>query len=135
MSPAAPGPAGPVRKARSADTAAGLKNLHQLIQLRWFAVIGQVFTIEVAHYSLGLPLPLSEMLLVVACLAGYNGVSWLRWRTGHGVQPVELLLALLVDVAVLTVQLYLSGGVGNPFVYLYLLQVTLGAARLPGRHV
>ncbi len=125
----------PARKARAADAAAGLKNLHQLIQLRWFAVIGQLFTIEVAHYSLALPIPLWPMLWVVVCLAGYNLVSWVRWRTGVGVRPIELLLALLVDVGVLTVQLYLSGGVGNPFVFLYLLQVTLGAALLRGHHV
>ncbi len=128
-------PAAPERKARAADAAAGLKNLHQLIQLRWFAVIGQIFTIEVAHYSLALRLPLVQMLLVVGCLALYNAASWLRWRSGLRVRPVELLLALLVDVAVLTVQLYLSGGAGNPFVFLYLLQVTLGAALLRSRHV
>ena len=120
----------PALKARSADAAAGLKNLHQLIQLRWIAVIGQIFTIEVAHYSLNLPLPMREMLLVVACLVVFNVVSFLRWRTGKGVRNVELFLALLVDVAVLTVQLYLSGGASNPFVFLYLLQITLGAALL-----
>ena len=45
------------RNARSADAAAGIKNLQQLIELRWIAVVGQVFTIEMAHYSLGLKLP------------------------------------------------------------------------------
>ena len=78
----------PARKARSADAAAGLQNLHQLIQLRWIAVIGQVFTIEVAHYSLRLPLPLQEMLMVVGALAAFNIASFLRWRTGRGVRNV-----------------------------------------------
>ncbi|MGB3879576.1 MAG: ATP-binding protein [Diaphorobacter nitroreducens] len=125
----------PALKARSADAAAGLKNLHQLIQLRWIAVVGQVFTIEVAHYVLQLPLPLREMLLVVGCLVLYNAVSFVRWRTGRGVRNVELFLALLVDVAVLTVQLYLSGGIRNPFVFLYLLQVALGAALLRSAYI
>lgn len=125
----------PGRSARSADAAAGLKNLLQLIELRWLAVVGQVLTMVIAHYRLRLPLPLAEMLLAVGCLAVFNALSWLRWRSGLQVRPVELLLALLVDVAVLTVQLYLSGGVGNPFVFLYLLQVTLGAALLRSRHV
>ena len=35
----------------------------------------------------------------------------------------------------LTVQLYLSGGAGNPFVFLYLLQITLGAALLRGGYI
>ena len=135
MSPRSDSATPPALKARSADAAAGLKNLHQLIQLRWIAVIGQIFTIEVAHYSLNLALPLREMLMVVGCLAAFNVVSFLRWRTGRGVRNVELFLALLVDVAVLTVQLYLSGGASNPFVFLSLLQITLGAALLRSAYV
>lgn len=128
-------PAQQQRSPRAADAAAGLKNLQQLIQLRWIAVVGQVFTIEAAHYSLQLTLPLREMLMVVGCLALYNVVSMLRLRTGVAVRNVELFLALLIDVAVLTVQLYLSGGTTNPFVFLYLLQITLGAVLLRGGYI
>lgn len=131
---AAPPPTLPPH-ARSAEAAAGIKNLQQLIQLRWIAAIGQVFTIEIAHYSLGLDLPLREMLLVVGCLAIFNVISLLRLRTGLAVRNVELFLALLIDVAVLTVQLYLSGGTSNPFVFLYLLQITLGAVLLRGFYI
>ncbi|WP_298208263.1 ATP-binding protein [Acidovorax sp.] len=125
----------PQRSTHSADTAAGIKNLRQLIELRWIAVVGQVLTIELAHYSLNLALPLREMLVVVACLAVFNVVSLLRLRTGRAVRSVELFLALLIDVAVLTVQLYLSGGTSNPFVFLYLLQITLGAVLLRGAYI
>ena len=128
-------PAQQQRSPRAADATAGLKNLQQLIQLRWIAVVGQVFTIEAAHYSLQLTLPLREMLMVVGCLALYNVVSMLRLRTGVAVRNVELFLALLIDVAVLTVQLYLSGGTTNPFVFLYLLQITLGAVLLRGGYI
>ena len=125
----------PARAMRSPRAHAGLKNLHLLIQLRWIAVIGQIFTIEVAHYALNLTLPTQEMLLVVACLGLFNVVSMLRWRTGRGVRNVELFLALLIDVAVLTVQLYLSGGTSNPFVFLYLLQIAVGAMLLRGGYI
>lgn len=120
---------------RRAHASAGLKNLHQLLQLRWIAVVGQVFTIEVAHYGLQLALPLREMLTVAACLAVYNVVSLLRWKSGHGVRQVELFLALLVDVAALTTQLYLSGGTSNPFVFLYLPQIAVGAMLLRGGYI
>ncbi|CAN7478275.1 ATP-binding protein [Acidovorax sp. LjRoot117] len=120
---------------RAADAAAGIKNLQQLIQLRWMAVIGQIFTIEVAHHSLRLSIPLVPMLLVVACLAVFNVVSLLRLRMGVQVRNVEVFLALLVDVAVLTTQLYLSGGTSNPFVFLYLLQIALGAILLRGAYI
>lgn len=120
----------PVGGSYAATASTGLKNLHQLIQLRWIAVLGQLLTIEAAYYSLQLALPLREMLTVAGCLAAFNVASLLRWRTGRDVSNVELFLVLLVDVAVLTLQLYLSGGTANPFVFLYLLQVVVGAMLL-----
>ena len=122
--PSSARPAGP-------DKAAGLKNLQQLIQLRWIAVFGQVLTIEVVHYGLRIAIPVEPMLTVLGCLVAFNVLSQLRARTGRRVTNVELLVALLVDVAALTAQLYLSGGATNPFVFLYLLQVILGAVLLP----
>lgn len=113
------------------DQAAGLKNLQQLIQLRWLAVFGQVLTIEVVHYGLRIAIPVEAMLTVLAGLVAFNVLSLLRARTGRRVTSAELLVALLVDVAALTAQLYLSGGATNPFVFLYLLQVILGAVLLP----
>ncbi len=121
--------------AQSADTAAGIKNLQQLIQLRWIAVVGQLLTIGVAYWLVGLALPWQQMLLAVACLALFNGVSLLRLRMAEQVGDVELFMALMVDVTVLTTQLYLSGGAANPFVFLYLLQIALAAVLLGRRYV
>jgi two-component system, sensor histidine kinase RegB len=116
------------------DNAAGdrtrLKNMQQLIQLRWLAVFGQIVTIEVAHYGFRIPLPLEPMLFVLAALIGFNVASLLRWRTGREATNAELFVAMLVDVATLTAQLYLSGGATNPFASLFLLQVILGAVLL-----
>ncbi|NVM78253.1 two-component system sensor histidine kinase RegB [Duganella sp. SG902] len=117
----------------SADTitsAAGHKNMQQLIQLRWIAVIGQITTIATASILLGVQLPMPAMLNVLACLIAFNVASILRWQENQVVSNSELLLALTVDVASLTAQLYLSGGATNPFVFLYLLHVILGAVLL-----
>ncbi|MGB3071221.1 MAG: ATP-binding protein [Ottowia sp.] len=113
--------------------AVGLNNLKQLIQLRWLAVVGQVITIGVVRLGLGIEIPVEPMLVVLAALAVFNGMSMLRCLLPGGVSSTELLLVLLVDVAALTAQLYLSGGAANPFVFLYLLQVILGAVLLPAR--
>ena len=99
--------------------AAGHKNMQQLIQLRWIAVIGQITTIAAASVGLGVELPLPAMLNVLACLIAFNIASTLRWQENQFVSNNELLLALTVDVASLTAQLYLSGGATNPFVFLY----------------
>lgn len=109
---------------------AGHQNMRLLIQLRWIAVFGQICTIAVVTLGFGLRLPVSSMVQVLACLIAFNIASQLRWHERWTVGNGELFLALLVDVASLTAQLYLSGGVTNPFVFLYLLQVTLGAVLL-----
>ncbi len=110
--------------------AAGHKNMQQLIQLRWLAVVGQISTIAIVTLVFDVKLPLAPMLDVLACLIAFNIASQLRWHESQVVRNSELLLALLVDVASLTAQLYLSGGTTNPFVYLYLLQVILSAVLL-----
>ncbi len=108
----------------------GRRNMHVLIQLRWLAVLGQVATISVVHSVFGITLPLDAMLVVLLVLVAFNVASVLRLRIRREVANFELMAALLVDVAMLTVQLYLSGGATNPFVFLYLLQVSLGAVLL-----
>ncbi|MET0271164.1 MAG: ATP-binding protein [Sphingomonas sp.] len=113
----------------SGDPAA-TENLRQLVQLRWVAVAGQLLTILTVNLGLGVPLPLMPMLTVVALLALANLVSTVLLPR-HRVTNVEIMLALLFDVALLTVQLALSGGASNPFIWLYLLQVVLGAILLP----
>ncbi len=120
----------PIDGAVRVDDATGFKNMQQLIQLRWFAAVGQFLTIEAVHNGFGIHLPLDQMLVVLGCLVAFNGASLLRWHSHRAVTNGELFLALLVDIGMLTVQLYLSGGATNPFVFLYLLQVILGAVLL-----
>lgn len=106
------------------------KNHLLLVQLRWLAVVGQIVTILLVQFGLGIDLPLAQMFAVVAVLAGTNLASYVRRRGRTTVPDAELFLELLLDVAALTVQLFLSGGASNPFISLYLLQVILGAVLL-----
>ncbi len=105
-------------------------NMRQLVQLRWIAVGGQLIAVLTAHFQLGIPLPIGEMTGTIAALAlaNYAIAALLPRRT---VTETALFAALLLDVAALTLLLFLSGGSTNPFVALYLLQVVLGAILLP----
>lgn len=104
--------------------------MQHLIELRWMAVVGQITTIATVTFGFGVQLPLAPMLQVLACLIAFNLYSHLRWQQERHVTNRQVFLALLTDVASLTAQLYLSGGVSNPFVFLYLLQVILSAVLL-----
>lgn len=112
------------------ENSAGHKNMQQLIQLRWIAVVGQITTIAVVTLVFGIDLPVRHMLEVLVCLVAFNIASHLRWHERPYVSNKELFLAMLVDVGILTAQLYLSGGTTNPFIFLYLLQVILSAMLL-----
>ncbi len=113
-----------------AHDAAGRKNMVLLIQLRWLAVVGQVATIAGAAWLLDIVLPLAQMGALLGVLVLLNLFSLLRLRNPAEVQNEELLPALVLDVVALTGQLYLSGGATNPFIWIYLLQVTLSAVLL-----
>ncbi|MDN5567290.1 MAG: hypothetical protein L0G27_00820, partial [Paracoccus sp. (in: a-proteobacteria)] len=108
-----------------ADT--DLKNLRLLVHLRWLAIAGQLVTILVVELVLGIDLPLAWMVMTLGALLGLNLISiyWLR----RGRAP-SLAWVLLIDMLLLTLQLGLSGGGRNPFMALYLLQVTLSAVLL-----
>lgn len=125
--------AGISRVALPLDETTNVKNINLLIQLRWIAVVGQVLTIGFVHFVMGVELPLMPMVSVLCGSIFLNVISqeWLRKQTDA--RDRELLMLLLLDVAALTAQLYLSGGATNPFVSLYLLQVTLGAMLLNTR--
>src|SRR5690606_6425355 len=118
------------RHAQDSGDNAGVNSMRQLAQLRWIAVAGQLLTISLVHAGLRIELPLLPMFAVLAALAAFNLVATLRWRGRERVTNAALLLGLVVDVAALTVQLYLSGGITNPFAFLYLLQVGVAAVLL-----
>jgi two-component system sensor histidine kinase RegB len=113
---------------------AGRKNLAQLIQLRWLAVAGQLATISVVRLLLGIELPTVEMLTLLGVLVLFNLASYWRGSLALPVGNGELFVGLLVDVGVLTGQLYYAGGIANPFIYLFLLQVAVASVLLRRRY-
>jgi two-component system sensor histidine kinase RegB len=116
--------------AAAPEQRAGRANLRQLVELRWLAVVGQLATVLVVHAVLSIALPWAEMLSLLGVLVAFNLFSLWRNRLSRPVSQLELCIALLVDVSVLTGQLYLAGGTDNPFIYLYLLQVAVASVLL-----
>lgn len=109
---------------------AGRENMRQLIQLRWLAVAGQLATILATRLALGITLPMTAMLAILAGLVVLNAASLALLRRSRPITNAQLFAALLFDVAALSAQLYLSGGATNPFISLFLLQVVLGSVLL-----
>lgn len=110
--------------------AANRRNMLLLIQLRWLAVAGQIATILMVDYVMGIPLPIVWLLAAPAGLVLVNLISAPLAARQAEVEDRSLMIALLTDVAALTWLLFLTGGAANPFAALYLLQVVLGAVLL-----
>jgi two-component system, sensor histidine kinase RegB len=112
----------------------GRVHLEQLFWLRCLAIIGQFVTIAVVEIFLHVHLPLAAMFTVISLEIAFNAMTWLRVaERGRAETNAELLGQLFVDLVVLTVLLFLSGGTTNPFVSLYLPSLAIAAAVLPLR--
>jgi two-component system sensor histidine kinase RegB len=120
----------PPRRIPGASDDVGARNMLLLTQLRWLAIAGQLAAILGAWSWIGNALPIAPMLAILAALAGLNLTTLSLLHRGWRVTNHQLFVALLMDWAALTTQLYLSGGTTNPFAPIGLLQVVLGAVLL-----
>lgn len=116
------------------DASSNAINLRRLIVLRCIALAGQFLAVWIAVTSLHMALPLRPLIGIIAAMALFNFLTWLRMRRPWPVGEAELFFHLALDVAALTGLLYFSGGSTNPFVILYLLPLALTAAALPAAY-
>jgi two-component system sensor histidine kinase RegB len=107
------------------------EHLKRLMLLRSALACVLALTICVAVLGFGIDLQWSLMAGVVLLLPAANLVARVRVRRVGRIREVEFFLQLLLDVAVLSALLYLSGGSTNPFVSLYLLPLVIAATTLP----
>ena len=113
--------------AENADPADGSVWLPWLVRMRWAAVLGQLLTVAVARWALGLEIQLGWLLAIVAFTAASNVAlaASLDRLAGYANGVAAAVIAL--DVVLLTALLGLSGGPANPFTVLYLVHVSLAA--------
>ena len=119
------------------EPAAGLGriSLRTLIPIRWVAIAGQALTLLFVHYGLGFRLPLLPAFGVVAASALLNIVLVLARRTASRLGERYAVMYLGYDILQLTILLYLTGGLQNPFSILILAPVTVAATALGRRSV
>lgn len=104
--------------------------LRTLIFLRWMAVIGQLAALTVADLYYGMLMPLGLCYLVVGTAAIANLVSVFVFPANKRLTEMQAMLTLLFDLTQLTVLLFMTGGLTNPFALLLLAPVTISASAL-----
>jgi two-component system sensor histidine kinase RegB len=107
--------------------------LDTLVRLRWLAIIGQSTAVLVVHYGLEFELPIWACLAVIALSAWLNVALRLRFHMTQRLEPDRAAWMLAFDIAELAVLLFLTGGLQNPFAFLFLGPVLISATALPPR--
>lgn len=108
--------------------------LDTLVRLRWLAVIGQSTAVLVVYVGLDFPLPVWACLAVIALSAWLNIALRLRFHLTQRLEPDRAAWLLAFDIAELAVLIFLTGGLQNPFAFLFLGPVLLSATALPPRY-
>ncbi|BAT61580.1 sensor histidine kinase RegB [Variibacter gotjawalensis] len=108
--------------------------LDTLVRLRWLAVFGQTAAILIVHHVLDFELDLWPCLIVVSISAWLNIALSLQQNQEPRIRPDRAAWLLAFDIAQLAALLYLTGGLQNPFAFLFLAPVIVGAMALPPQY-
>ncbi len=114
-----------------ANISAARQNLRRLTNIRYIALVGQIFALYyfTQIYPLGLPIGTINTLVI-----GFAIINLLtQWRShwSKTISEMEFGAHLLIDISALTVLLYFSGGATNPFISYYLVPISIAAISLP----
>ena len=107
--------------------------LDTLLRLRWLAIIGQTTAVVVVHYGIEFALPIWPCLAIIALSAWLNVALRTRFSPTERLEPERAAWLLAFDIAELAALLYFTGGLQNPFAFLFLAPVLLSATSLPPR--
>lgn len=107
--------------------------LDTILRLRWLAVLGQLAAIFVVVQGLEFELPILPCVAVVSLSALLNLVLQIAFDPMQRLEPVYAAALLALNIAELAGLLFLTGGLQNPFSFLFLAPVLISATALPMR--
>jgi two-component system, sensor histidine kinase RegB len=108
--------------------------LQTIVRLRWLAVGGQSLAVLIIAFWLQFPLPLVACSTLIALLACVNAYLTVRYPPAHRLRPPAAFILLGIDLAQLTVLLFITGGLANPFAPLVCVPVIISSASQPKWH-
>ena len=117
---------------REPGFAAGRLRLRTLVVIRWVAVMGQAAAVVVVDLGLGFALPLVPVMGTVFLGAVSNVLMAITRPAQARLSDRDGAIYLAFDVLQLSLLLFLTGGVQNPFAILLLAPVAIAAATLSG---
>jgi two-component system, sensor histidine kinase RegB len=107
--------------------------LDTILRLRWLAVLGQLAAIFIVVQGLEFDLPTVPCVIIVGLSALLNLALQMAFNTMQRLEPAYAAALLALNIVELACLLYFTGGLENPFSFLFLVPVLISATVLPVR--
>ena len=107
--------------------------LDTILRLRWLAVLGQLATIFIVVQGLEFDVPVIPCVAIIGLSALLNLVLQTAFNPMRRLEPRYAAALLALNIVELAGLLYFTGGLQNPFSFLFLAPVLISATALPIR--
>jgi two-component system sensor histidine kinase RegB len=107
--------------------------LDTILRLRWLAALGQLAAIFIVVQGLEFDLPIFPCLTIIGLSALLNLALQIAFNPMQRLEPVYAAALLALNIAELAGLLFFTGGLQNPFSFLFLAPVLISATALPTR--
>src|SRR5829696_10258487 len=107
--------------------------LDTILRLRWLAALGQLTAIFIVAHGLEFDFPVIACVAIVGISALLNLALQIAFNPMQRLEPVHAAALLALNIVELAALLFLTGGLQNPFSFLFLGPVLISATVLPIR--
>ena len=107
--------------------------LDTILRLRWLAVLGQLTAIFVVVQGLEFDVPVVPCVIIISLSAILNLSLQIVFNPMRRLEPAYAAALLSLNIVELAGLLYFTGGLQNPFSFLFLAPVLISATALPAR--
>ena len=107
--------------------------LDTILRLRWLAVLGQLAAIFIVAQGLEFDVPVVPCVTIIGLSALLNLALQIAFNPMQRLEPVHAAALLALNIVELAGLLFLTGGLQNPFSFLFLAPVLISATALPVR--
>src|SRR6201993_3202784 len=107
--------------------------LDTILRLRWLAVLGQLAAIFIVAQGLEFDVPVIPCVAIVGLSAALNLALQIAFNPMQRLEPANAAALLALNIIELAALLFLTGGLQNPFSFLFLAPVLISATALPVR--
>src|SRR3954462_3337642 len=107
--------------------------LDTILRLRWLAALGQLAAIFIVAQGLEFDVPVIPCVTIIGLSALLNLALQIAFNPMQRLEPVYAAALLALNIVELAGLLFFTGGLQNPFSFLFLAPVLISATALPAR--